>query len=160
MEFHSVFLGFCAVFYLGSTASVMDTALRQTIPGSSNAIYAIANEGRRLIDCDRTSVAIGTGRNCRVKAVSGLDSIERRAEQVKNLGSLASTVIRAGQPLWYAGEDADLPPQIEKRMHAYVDKSHTKMLAILPLFETVPETDGDRCRCSRSTADPIQVDRW
>ena len=108
---------------------------------TEQTIYAIANEGRRLIDCDRTSVAIGTGRNCRVKAVSGLDSIERRAEQVKNLGSLASTVIRAGQPLWYAGEDADLPPQIEKRMHAYVDKSHTKMLAILPLFETVPETD-------------------
>ena len=79
--------------------------------------FTLANEGRRLIDCDRVSVAIGAGRNCRIKAVSGLDSIERRAEQVKKLGVLSSAVIRAGQPLWYTGEDDNLPPQIEKKMH-------------------------------------------
>lgn len=108
---------------------------------TEQTIYAIANEGRRLIDCDRASVAFGTGRQCRIKAVSGLDSIERRAEQVKQLGSLAATVIQTGQPLWYTGEDADLPPQIEQKLHDYVDKSHSKMLAIIPLFETVPDTD-------------------
>ena len=109
---------------------------------TQQTVYTLANEGRRLIDCDRVSVALGQGRNCRIKAVSGLDSIERRAEQVKSLGSLSSAVIRAGQPLWYSGEDADLPPQIEKKLHAYVDKSHTKMLAIIPLLESVPPSDG------------------
>jgi hypothetical protein len=99
-------------------------------------IYTIANEGRRLIDADRLSVATGTGRHCRVEAVSGLDSIERRAEQVKNLSRLAATVIRAGQPLWFDGDDTELPPQIEKRLHEYVDKSHCKMLAIIPLNES------------------------
>lgn len=103
---------------------------------TKQTIFTLANEGRRLIDCDRVSVAMGTGRNCRIKAVSGLDSIERRAEQVKKLGALSAAVIRAGQPLWYTGEDDNLPPQIEKKMHAYVDKSHTKMLAIVPLFES------------------------
>jgi biotin carboxyl carrier protein len=99
-------------------------------------IYTIANEGRRLIDADRLSVATGAGRHCRVEAVSGLDSIERRAEQVKDLGRLAATVIRAGQPLWFDGDDTELPPQIEKRLHEYVDKSHCKMLAIIPLNES------------------------
>ncbi len=111
---------------------------------TEQTVYAIANEGRRLIDCDRASVAIGTGRQCRIKAVSGLDSIERRAEQVKKLGSLAATVIRAGQPLWYTGDDADLPPQIEQKLHEYVDKSHTKMLAIIPLVESVPDLENQK----------------
>ena len=108
---------------------------------TDQTVFTLANEGRRLIDCDRVSVAMGRNRHCRVKAVSGLDSIERRSEQVKRLGSLAATVIRAGQPLWYSG-DEELPPQIENQVHAYVDKSHTRMLAILPLFETEnSETD-------------------
>jgi transcriptional regulator with GAF, ATPase, and Fis domain len=78
---------------------------------TQQTIYTIANEGRRLTEADRVSVAIGKGRGCRVKAVSGLDSIERRAEQVKKLGELAATVIRTGQPLWYDGDDDDLPPK-------------------------------------------------
>jgi len=111
---------------------------------TEQTVFAIANEGRRLIDCDRASVAMGTGRQCRIRAVSGLDSIERRAEQVKKLGSLAAAVIRTGQPLWYTGEDDDLPPQIEKKLHGYVDKSHTKMLAIIPLVESVAEADDSQ----------------
>jgi multidrug resistance efflux pump len=100
---------------------------------TDTTVYTIANESRRLIDCDRVSVALARGNRCRIKSVSGLDSIERRAEQVKLLGSLSTKVIRAGQPLWYNGNDADLPPQIESRLHEYVDKSHSKMLAIIPL---------------------------
>lgn len=98
-----------------------------------NTVYTVANESRRLIDCDRVSVALARGYRCRIKSVSGLDSIERRAEQVKILSSLATKVVRAGQPLWYNGNDADLPPQIERLLHDYVDKSHSKMLAIIPL---------------------------
>jgi hypothetical protein len=95
--------------------------------------YVIANEGRRIIDCDRVSVVLVNGGRARIKAVSGLDSIERRADQIKHLQKLTNAVVRAGEPIWYTGDDEDLPPQIEKRLHAYVDKSHTKMLAILPL---------------------------
>lgn len=116
---------------------------------TDQTVYTLANEGRRLIDCDRASVAIGQGRYCRIKSVSGLDSIERRAEQVKMLGKLSAAVIRAGQPLWYAGEDEDLPPQIEKKLHAYIDKSHTKMLAIIPLMEAIPEQDGPSASASK-----------
>ncbi len=101
---------------------------------TQDVAYAIANEGRRLLECDRVSVAIGRDRQCQVDAVSGLDTIERRATQVKQLSHLASLVIRTGEPLWYSGTSDRLPPQLKDRLHEYVDRSHTKMLAILPLF--------------------------
>ena len=102
---------------------------------SKKTVYTLANESRRLIDCDRVSVALGTGRNCRVQAVSGLDSIERRAAQVKQLNLLAAAVIKTGQPLWYNDQHDALPPQLETKLQHYVDQSHTKMLAVVPLLE-------------------------
>lgn len=112
-------------------------AVHQSLDPQQTA-YTIANEGRRLIECDRVSVGMADGSRIKIKAVSGLDTIERRAEQIKLLGKLVSTVCRAGESLWYSGDSNDLPPQIEKRLHEYVDKSHTKMLAIIPLIDHQP----------------------
>lgn len=96
-------------------------------------VYDVANEGRRLIECDRLSVALGNARNCRIRAVSGLDSIERRAEQVRQLNDVTRAVIRSRSPVWYAG-DQELPPQIEQPIHNYIDCSHTRMLAVIPIY--------------------------
>lgn len=118
----------------------------RSIHGSLNTkdtIYAIANEGRRVIDCDRVSVALYQGRRMQVQTMSGLDTIERRAEQVKKLSKLSTVVSRAGEPMWYAGDDADLPPQIEQALHEYLDIAHSKLLVIEPLRETVPFAGGD-----------------
>ena len=96
--------------------------------------YVIANEGRRVIDCDRVSVVLKKGRRCKVESVSGLDSIERRADQIKRLSSLAKTTIKGSAPIWYDGDDSQLPPQIESKLQKYVDQSHSKMVAIVPLY--------------------------
>jgi multidrug efflux pump subunit AcrA (membrane-fusion protein) len=108
---------------------------------TGDTVYAIANEGRRLIDCDRVSVALMQGSRCVVKTVSGLDSIERRSEQVKTLGKLATAVVKTREPLWYDGDDKDLPPQIEKRIHHHVDKSFARMIAVVPLLDASPSDD-------------------
>jgi multidrug efflux pump subunit AcrA (membrane-fusion protein)/GAF domain-containing protein len=106
--------------------------------------FTVANEGRRIIGCDRVSVAVRqAGRMC-VAAVSGLDTIERRADQVKRLGELADSVMRTGREMWYQGNDADLAPQIERPLHIYIDKSHAKMLAVIPLTESIVETQNER----------------
>ncbi len=97
--------------------------------------YVIANEGRRVIDCDRVSVVLQKGRRCKVESVSGLDSIERRADQIKRLGSLAQTTIEGAAPVWYDGDDSQLAPQIEAKLQKYVDQSHSKMVAIVPLYQ-------------------------
>ena len=95
--------------------------------------FAVANEGKRFVGCDRVSVAIRRGRSCRIEAVSGLDSINRRAAEVSSLARLATAVVTAGEPLWLTDDSSDLPPQIERPLDEYRDRSHAKSLAVLPL---------------------------
>ncbi len=109
----------------------------------NDTVYAIANEGRRLIDCDRVSVATMQGRKCVIKTVSGLDAIERRSEQVKTLGRLATTVVQGKSPLWYFGDRAGLAPRLEKRINEHVEKSHARMIAVIPLLDVKPSASDD-----------------
>jgi len=95
--------------------------------------YTIANEGRRFIGCDRVGVAVVRGSTCRLLAISGVDSLERRANVVRQLERLSNAVATLDEPLWYAGAAEDLPPEIEEPLQAYVDESHTRTLVVLPL---------------------------
>ena len=97
--------------------------------------YIVANEGRRMIGCDRVSVAIKKGRKCTVQAISGQDTIENRSNIVSALDNLATRVVAAGEPLWHDGSTEDLPPQIEEALEDYVDESYGRQIAVLPLRE-------------------------
>ena len=97
--------------------------------------HVVANEGRRLIGCDRVSVAMKKGRKCTVVALSGQDTVENRSNIVTALNKLATRVCAAREPLWHDGATADLPPQIEEALEDYVDESHGRNLAVLPLRE-------------------------
>ncbi|TWU58680.1 HlyD family secretion protein [Rubripirellula tenax] len=97
--------------------------------------YIVANEGRRLIGCDRVSVAIKKGRKCVVQAISGQDTIENRSNIVTALNNLATRVVAAGEPLWHDGSTEDLPPQIEEALEDYVDESYGRNIVVLPLRE-------------------------
>lgn len=97
--------------------------------------YIVANEGRRLIGCDRVSVAIKKGRQCKVQAISGQDTIENRSNIVAALNNLATRVVAAGEPLWHDGSTEDLPPQIEEALEDYVDQSYGRHIVVLPLRE-------------------------
>jgi len=111
--------------------------------------YTIANEGRRLIECDRVSVAIRRGRKCRIEAVSGQDLFDKRSNTVRLLGQLATAVVAGGEPVWYTGDTADMAPQVEDAVQEYVDESHSKTVAVLPLTRPRPadedeEVDADK----------------
>ena len=95
--------------------------------------YTVVNEGRRLMGCDRVTVAIKKGAKCYVEAVSGQDTLDNRSNVVTLLGTLASRVCASGEPLWYSGSTEDFPPQIEIAIEEYVDQSYTKSLAVIPL---------------------------
>ena len=103
--------------------------------------YTIANEGRRLIGCDRVSVVLRRGR-WKVEAVSGQDVFDARSTQVQLLGKLASRVIETGEPFWFNGQTEDLSPQLESAVHDYVDESHTKTIAVIPLRRPEHATDN------------------
>jgi hypothetical protein len=110
--------------------------------------YTIVNEGRRLIGCDRVSVAIKRGRICKVEAISGQDTIESRSNVVTSLGHVATRVVATGESLWYDGATEDLPPQVEEALDAYVDESYAKNVIVLPLRK--PSNPDDAARSGRN----------
>lgn len=105
--------------------------------------YAVANEGRRLVGCDRVSVAVMKGRKCVVEAVSGQDTIEQRSNAIAALNRLATKAVATGEPVRYEGATEDFPPQIEKAIEDYVDESHARSLIILPLRRPKDPNAGD-----------------
>ncbi len=107
------------------------------------AAYTIANEARRLIECDRVSVALRKGNRCTIEAVSGQDVFDKRSNTVRLLGRLASAVVATGEPVWYAGDTRDLAPQVEEAVQEYVDDAHSKMIAVLPLGRPKPDHEAD-----------------
>jgi len=112
------------------------TSLVHKALNSRETAYTIANEGRRLIGCDRVTVVLRKGTKYQVSAISGQDTFDKRSNVVRLLRNLATTVSRTGDDLWYTGSTEDLAPQVEKAVNAYVDEAHTKQLAVLPLRES------------------------
>jgi multidrug efflux pump subunit AcrA (membrane-fusion protein) len=109
--------------------------------------YTIANEGRRLIECDRLSVAIRRGNKCTIEAISGQDVFNTRSNTVRLLGQLATAVVVTGEPVWYTGDTRDMAPQVEDAVQAYVDEAHSKTVAVLPLRRPQgPEEEEPRDR--------------
>jgi multidrug efflux pump subunit AcrA (membrane-fusion protein) len=126
----------------GFTASV------HTRLDSRQTAFTIANEGRRLIGCDRVTVVLRKGGSYVVEAISGQDTFDKRSNVVRMLRELSTVVARSGEDLWYTGDTQNLAPQIEKALNAYVDESHTKQIAVLPLREHDPHAD-DKTRDRR-----------
>ena len=96
----------------------------------------VANEGRRVLGCDRLSLASCRGRHCRLEAVSGLDSLDRRSNAVRRLEQLAQAVTAVAEPLWFEGDRSELPPQIESALERYLPESKARMVGVLPLLAT------------------------
>lgn len=101
--------------------------------------YTIANEGRRLIECDRVSVAVRKGDRCVIEAVSGQDLFDKRSNTIRLLNRLATVVVAGGEPIWYTGDTSQMAPQIEDAVQEYVDEAHSKTVAVLPLARPEPE---------------------
>lgn len=108
--------------------------------------FTISNEGRRLIECDRVSVAIRRGSSCKIEAISGQDTFDKRSNTVVLLNRLATAVVRTGDELWYTGDTDDLAPQVEDALQEYIDDAHSKTVAVIPLKRPLPvqEEHDDR----------------
>lgn len=108
--------------------------------------YAIVNEGRKFTQVDRVGLAVIQRDRWEVMAVSGLDSVERRSSEIKGLTHLIERVCEAANPLWYQGDDAELPPQIEEPLHEYLDESHTKRIAVFPLRDESSAGENEKAQ--------------
>jgi hypothetical protein len=101
---------------------------------TTEVAYLVANEGRRLVDCDRVSVGVRYGRRVKVEAVSGADVVEKRSNLVQLMRKLFERVLRWGEKLVYTGtKDEGLPPDVLKALDDYLAESNSKLLVVQPL---------------------------
>jgi hypothetical protein len=124
-------------------------AFVRTIHGSLNpteiAVY-VANESRRLVSCDRCSVAVRLGDTVRVAAVSGLEMIEKRSNLVRRLRELCERVMDWGEPLEFTGtRDDSLPGAVLDALDNYLAESNCRFLTVLPLRDK-REVEGSQPR--------------
>lgn len=101
--------------------------------------YAVVNDGKRLVGCDRMSVALKLSGRTMVEAISGQEVVEQRSNQVRELTKLCKAVIRSGEDLVYTGHTEGFAPDLRDALEMYVDESGSKAVAVVLLFK--PEKD-------------------
>lgn len=96
--------------------------------------YVVANEGRRLIECDRICVGVRHGRKTTIEAVSGADVVEKASSHIVLMRKLFDSVIQWGERLEYRGEnDETLPPKVYEALNNYLREQNPKLLVLIPL---------------------------
>ncbi|MEQ9410380.1 MAG: hypothetical protein RIK87_21780 [Fuerstiella sp.] len=120
---------------------------------------ASASDGRPLLGCDRLSVITKKGSSVKVRAVSGQSTVNPRANLITSMAKLARRVIDSGESLLYAGKIENLPPQIEKPLANFVQESGSRMIMIVPLFQSdvLVREQGEEAEQKRRTKRPKAI---
>jgi hypothetical protein len=127
-------------------------AFARLIHGSLNpteVAYHVANEGRKLIECDRLCVGVRHARTkVTVEAVSGADVVEKASTHVRRMRFLMESVLQWGEPLIFKGtKDPGLPPAVAGALDAYLSESQPKLLVVQPIRD---EREKDTSKPPRS----------
>ncbi len=138
------------------------------VHGSLNPVevaYLAANEGRRLIECDRVSVALRYGTKVAIESISGADVVEKRSNLVVLLRKLCDAVLHWGEKLVYKGtKDDSLPPRVLHALDDYLAESNSRLLVIHPLRDERegpnplnPPRSAMVMECFEAPVDPEQL---
>jgi hypothetical protein len=125
-------------------ARLIHTSLNPT-----EVAYHVANEGRKLIECDRLSVGVRHARSkVTVEAVSGADVVEKASTHIRRMRRLMEAVLQWGEPLVFKGtQDPGLPPAVARALDDYLHESQPKLLVVRP---TRDEREKDPSKPARS----------
>lgn len=100
--------------------------------------FTAANDGRLLVGADRVSIAVLDGRKTVIRAISGQDSVNQRANLVRRMTKLASHVIRTNEKMEYTGKVDHLAPKVERALADFVQESGSRMVTVIPVFKPDP----------------------
>ena len=98
--------------------------------------FAVANETRRLLACDRAAVLMKRGDRWRLLCVSGASRFDRKSEFARLSEGLAENVANWGEPIVHEGAAStidDLPPRLATTLAEHLDHSHARQLAAVPV---------------------------
>jgi len=122
---------------LNLSASQLDQfshVLHQSLDPKETA-RKIANETRRVLDCDRVTVMKVNGKRVKAIAVSGQPTVNRKSNTVSLLERATRKIIAIKQTFWFPSDD-QLPPQISKHLNEYLAISATRSLIVYPIFDS------------------------
>ena len=123
--------------------------LIHTTLNPTEVAYHVANEGRKLIECDRLCVGVRHARKrVTVEAVSGADVVEKASTHVRRLRRLMEAVLQWGETLTFSGtKDAGLPPDVSWTLDEYLSESQPKLLVVQPIRD---EREKEQHKAARS----------
>lgn len=101
----------------------------------SETAYAVANDGRGVVGCDRLSVLVlSGGHRCRLLATSGAQRVERRSSAARHLEELGQLVGRTGDAAFYDDGQCDALPQIADALARHAEASQARQIAAVPFI--------------------------
>ncbi len=110
---------------------------------SEQASFAVVNEARRVVGCDRVSLLEVRGRAVSVAAVSGVDTLDRRSPAIRALETVGRRAAPYGEPIWYHDGATDLADELLAPLEAYLEQAQARVLAIVPLLEPADLDQGE-----------------
>lgn len=105
--------------------------------------YTVANEGRRVMTCDRLSVLVMRGKRCELLAASGVSQVERRSSAARRLSEVGTLICRTDEPATYVDGECDALPPVAEAIARHVEESHARCVAAIPLRVPVATTHAD-----------------
>jgi multidrug efflux pump subunit AcrA (membrane-fusion protein) len=108
----------------------------RAVYGNSNVeqtAYAIANEGRILIGCDRLILGTQVGEDVRLLAVSGVSTIEDRSELSRAVTDLTRVLLPLRERTWAPGTDICRLPPVESLVQDYLGRFGVHTICFVPL---------------------------
>lgn len=105
--------------------------------------FTAANDGRLLIGCDRLSIAVLDGRKTVIRAISGQERVNHRANLVRRMTKLASRVVATKETMEYTGKVDHLAPKVEKALADFIQESGSRMVTVIPVFRPDPLVDKE-----------------
>lgn len=125
----------------------------------SATAFAVVNEGRNVVGCDRLSVLVTRGRGCRLLATSGASRIERRGTAARGLEKLGELVRKTDEPAYYTDGQSDALPPVAAALEQHAEQSEARQIAAVPVPQPVPARPDheERSAAHRRSKRPLFV---
>jgi multidrug efflux pump subunit AcrA (membrane-fusion protein) len=108
--------------------------------------FAIANEARRLLACDRVALLMRRGEQWRLICASGVSRVDRQSEFARLSERLAENVANWGEPVVHEGSQingGEMAPRLATALAEHLDHSHARQLTAVPIAFESPSAGND-----------------
>ena len=93
-----------------------------------------ANDGKKLLEVNRLSVVEKRGKKSIVLATSGVDEVQKRADQTRSLANLAKEAMKLGETIVFSGTVEGYSERLNDLVDTHVRLSNARYLMLVPLF--------------------------